>query len=539
MMTVEVWAMSVSFLIVDDEIHICKMIEKFIRDAIPDSCIYMAHNGVDALRMIENETPEIVISDIRIPGMDGIQLVKSAYEMESPSSFIIVSGYKRFEYAHNALKYGVSDYLLKPIDEQELIDAVHGILEKKRTAATSMEEMQRVSDQNQQYHSILRANAFLRLLEGDKTDMSVFSGQHTLFYTLCTQLCGSMELLETKAFCDMIFQNTVNITKSYFIKNEVLTTSFKKDNRIITVIHFSPDTRTVVEEAIIKASDALLRWCSQHEHIYVSIGISRIWHTPAEFPGSFGEASDTACFQLVFGFRRVFRAEQYEDYRKNVSDSVQRELVNVPRILENWSEQKFRSFMNRICLLVFADKKMHPACVYEIYSILTETIFRYVDSLPQVLVEKPDRPWYSIPATSIHAFFSEAEKIFMDYLRKADAEKKNARAAPIVLAQRYIETHLLEDISLEVIADKVGLTPSYFSTLFKNTTSMKFMDYVIKLRMEEARRLLVTTRKPIAEIAEMVGYYDVRAFSKRFKKETGIIPSEFRTFHFNNNIDEW
>ncbi len=531
--------MSVSFLIVDDEIHICKMIEKFIRDAFPDGLIKLAHNGMDALRIIETEEPDIVVSDIRIPGMDGIQLVKSAYDIHSPSEFIIVSGYKRFEYAHNALKYGVSDYLLKPIDDRELISAVNGILERKRSARNSMEEMARVSHENQQYQSILRSNVFLRMLDGEQPDTAIVTDTHTCFYTLCTQLSGSMELLETEAFCDMMFQNTVNITKSYFSKNDILTTSFRKDNRFITVVHFHPKSAGPVEDGLRKAPEAILRWCSQHEHIQVSVGISHIWHALTDFPASFTDASDAACFQLTAGFRKVFRAEQYEGYHTTLPSSVRRELDAVGIILENWTEQEFRSFMNRLRLTIYADRKMHPRCIYDIYTELTESIFQYVDSLPQIHVEKPVRPWYSIAVSSIQEFFSQAEAILTDYLKKVDAEKKNARAAPIVLAQRYIESHLFEDISLEAVAEKVGLTPSYFSTLFKNTTSMKFMDYVIKLRMEEARRLLVTTRKPVSEIAEMVGYYDVRAFSKRFKKETGVIPSDFRTFHFNTNIDEW
>ena len=123
--------------------------------------------------------------------------------------------------------------------------------------------------------------------------------------------------------------------------------------------------------------------------------------------------------------------------------------------------------------------------------------------------------------------------------RSIEEQKRSVDEMPVALAKQYIQSHIREDISLETVAEKVHLSHTYFSMLFKKETGRNFIDYVIWARMEEAKRLLAESQMPVSDIAEAVGYLDIRSFSKRFKKEVGITPSHFRKYHLDSQIDWW
>ena len=135
------WRTVLKILIADDEDRVCRLIEKLIDwEHLDISLVATAANGIEELELIQKYEPDIVITDIRMPGMDGLQVIERVVQMERHVNFIVVSGYKQFEYAYNALKYGVEDYLLKPIHKEEL----NKILAK--ICAARLEKEKQVSD---------------------------------------------------------------------------------------------------------------------------------------------------------------------------------------------------------------------------------------------------------------------------------------------------------------------------------------------------------------------------------------------------------
>ena len=123
----------IKVLIADDEKNICLMIQKLISwEEFGMEVVGLANTGVDAVRLMEEERPEIVISDIRMPGYDGLEVVQKAHDLGLSIDFVIISGYKYFEYAHKALTLGVEHYLLKPIDKGELEETLSKILRKRK-----------------------------------------------------------------------------------------------------------------------------------------------------------------------------------------------------------------------------------------------------------------------------------------------------------------------------------------------------------------------------------------------------------------------
>ena len=126
-------------IIVDDEIHICQLLRKIIRwDSLNMKCIGVFDNSIKALDFIRNNQPEIVLTDIRMPQLSGLELIKKVRNLKITTEFIVISGYKEFEYAHQALQYGVRSYILKPVNEDELNSELEAIGKRIRISSNEV-----------------------------------------------------------------------------------------------------------------------------------------------------------------------------------------------------------------------------------------------------------------------------------------------------------------------------------------------------------------------------------------------------------------
>lgn len=132
---------------------------------------------------------------------------------------------------------------------------------------------------------------------------------------------------------------------------------------------------------------------------------------------------------------------------------------------------------------------------------------------------------------SFEQVFSCLVKEMVEYIKTQEQNQKELELRPIRIAKKYINDNIGKNVSLEVVSREVGLNPAYFSTLFKQITEQSFMDYVISVRMEKAKSLLIRSRKEVIDIAYEIGYSDVKYFSKLFKKSTSLSPTEYRKLY--------
>jgi len=140
--------MMIKAIIADDEIRVCQLIKNLINwDVIGIEIVGEADNGITAYDLICNKNPDIVITDIRMPGLDGLALIKKVRETKPKTSFIIISGHKHFEYAQNAVKYGVEEYLLKPINKEELTNILIKLRDRLLENSERLEDDKKIKTQ--------------------------------------------------------------------------------------------------------------------------------------------------------------------------------------------------------------------------------------------------------------------------------------------------------------------------------------------------------------------------------------------------------
>lgn len=531
--------MDLKFLIVDDELHICRLIAKFVSDHFTPCEIKFAHCGSDALRLIKEHDPDIVITDIRIPEFDGIQLVEKAYEAKSRSKFIIVSGYKKFEYAHTALKFGVVDYLLKPIDEKELVSVIRGIIEQISSANTADKKYSEMMQQNDQYKYQLKINALKDILNGHTVEESALVYPQSHFILAATQISADSSLSDNQPFFDMAVKNLSGILRAFFTSLDTADI-FVYHQYLITCVNFQPEETGRIKGTIVEAMAAAKRWTTQHGRLHISTGISSIWKDCVTSAyQAFRQALNCARCHVEGGFEKVFWADDYAHRVKVLPAVIRREIQRFDRCLENAQPRQVDGYFQQLLRTVQTIPLLHPACLYDIRVQILRMLNEFAVQLGIKDIPDPKQENFCSRAASYPDFFHELANDMSRCLAEINQQKSEIDSVPVVLAKQYIHEHLGEEIRQERVAEEVHLSAAYFSVLFKRVAGCTFSEYVIKERIRCAKKLLTTSALNISEISDRLGYTDIRAFSKRFKREVGITPSEFRTIHFDSNIDWW
>lgn len=531
--------MNMKFLIVDDELHICKLIAKFIGDHFMPCSIEFAHSGKEALRYIEEKKPDIVVTDIRIPDFDGIQLVEKAFQAKSSSKFIIVSGYKKFEYAHNALKYGVVDYLIKPIDENELVKVIEGIVKQIANSNTADRKLDAIQQENDRYKQELKINALRNLLDGQPADAHVLDYEKERFMLMVTQICIDPSLSDNQAFFDMAAKNLTGILYAFFTAHAAADV-FLYQRRLVTFVNLQPGEEDAVKNAITEAFAAMRRWTKQHSSLNVSTGVSPVWRDgPAGTRENFLLALNAARCHVERGFDGVYWAEDYAGRTNELSPSMVREIQRFERCLEDVQEHQIKGYFSQLLNMIERNPLLHPACLYEIRARIAQIANEYCVQCNLQSAPRLDAQPFCSTATSYDEYFDEMARHFTEFLMEISQQKNAVDSIPVMRAKQYIREHLGEEIRQEWLAEEVHLSVAYFSALFKRVVGCTFSEYIIQERIAAAKKLLINTTLNISEIAVQIGYSDIRAFSKRFKMEVGITPSEFRSVHFDSGIDWW
>ncbi len=531
--------MELKFLIVDDELHICRLISKFVSDHFMPCDIEFAHCGSEALRLIEEHSPDIVITDIRIPEFDGIRLVEKAYEAKSRSKFIIVSGYKKFEYAHTALKFGVVDYLLKPIEEEKLVFVIHGIIEQISSANTADRKYNEMMQQNDRYRYQLKVNAWKDVLDGHTAEETILVYPDSHFILTATQISVDSSLSDNRPFFDMAVKNLSGISRAFFASPDTADI-FVYRQYLITCVNFPPEEARQTRDTIAEAMAAAKRWTMQHGRLHISTGISSIWKDHISLAcQAFRQALNCARCHVEGGFEKVFWADDYAHRIRVLPAVIRRAVQRFDLCLENAQPQQVDGYFQQLLDAVQTIPLLHPACLYDIRARILRILNEYSAQLGIKDIPALEQDNFCSRAASYPEFFREMANDMSRCLEEINRQKNEIDSVPVVLARRYVHEHLGEEIRQERVAEEVHLSAAYFSALFKRMTGCTFSEYVIKERIRCAKKLLTTSTLNISEISDRLGYTDIRAFSRRFKREVGITPTEFRAIHFDSSIDWW
>lgn len=528
-------ARPLTLLIADDE----QAIRSGIANAIDwennnIQVIGLAKDGNEAFEMIKEHHPDLVITDIKMPGWSGLDMIEQVRRQKIDVRFIILSGYEDFTFAQQAIRNGVNSYLLKPVKAETLLAEV------KRIQA-DIDAERRSGEQNAAIHTVAHA-------------AEPVVRQH--FYSMLAQ--GEYHSVSeinkgAEAFSAPVIQcPSIAATFRFTLPSESDSNQFSKDDRYL----FRTALRNVAEELAegkyhlecfldeknevgillspIKGAAAFLAECIEtmktiSSTLIITAGLGTEAHQLLDIPASCRTAEEMSEYHLYQSTIRVFEAEKIAA-QENV-------LAPRPPATQKMSEAVAANNEELICeeLKNFFDLIMYipmppPRYVRGMCTYLLNDVSKRAALLLQCEAEHSFRSFtreidYIESLEELKESMQERLFAIADTLQ---SEKKAFVPESIELAKNYIQKNVLSRLRVEDVAAYVHLSESYFAALFKKCVGITAGEYIFQCKIEKAKELLREKNMSILEIAEALEYSDYRSFSRAFKRFAGYSPTEYQ-----------
>lgn len=535
----------VKVIVADDEVKVCQLICHLIDwEGLGMELVGVAHNGIEALELISQKKPDLVLTDIRMPGCNGLELLKRVHEDNPDLEFIIISGYSHFEYAQTAIQYGISDYILKPVNREQLEASLRKVCQRQQQKAEAEQEKQQ----------LLRQTADISRLR-DKLWQDLERRQMPQTLQACNETYG-YEFTEGmyQIFCIRAdFKRNEDINQSYadYVFDQLRTKArtalesrvaplcrefavTDRDGCLIGLTNYVPDQQWAVRSALSSVLNGLCVDLHAFEQMQLHLSVSRQEKSVAALPDCLDQAQ-LAMSQRLFLQDTLF-LETLPDEKELGVEQIYLEFgAATGKSLDLLSTQQLATdigWLQRTIREKGASGRQAVQIVQKAYYLfLLSGVFQneaYLSLLEEKQAQFDRKTEFCSTYENLFRLLQDACLQGLEELRaRLDQEK----VRPIALAKRYIEEHYAEPLSLDEVCSQVGFSASYFSTLFRKETGQTFLEYLSEVRIEEAKKLFRETRLTMEAICQMVGIHDYKRFAKNFKKVNGISPKEYRNLY--------
>ncbi|MFC4321176.1 response regulator transcription factor [Litchfieldia salsa] len=489
-----------------------------------------AGNGEDALHLINECQPDLVITDIRMPVLDGLKLIQNVTESTTfMSKFIIISGFNDFKYAQQALRFGVRDFILKPIDKDELEETLI------KLEAFITQEKKEADIQNQFSINLMLQDLLLDYntpnLTPQQKKILRIDPRHTFYCYMIMELNGiEKNSKKTEVIKNQIYETIKFVCRTnyriylYELREGVFGVIINSND----IVHYQSNLTLFVEKMI----EELQRKTKEEITIYIGKEITHI----AELKSAFTTANDVMKFKYTQStskpifYRNVENLElKYVELDLNLFNQLMEQL-------EENNSDGFCSIIDKIFIefqtRTFAPEAVSTSinrCIHSVIGKIKE--FDGDESSLQTLEEIINWKSYNWSTAQLKMKFKHFMIESANLIIKL--RKENSKG-DIYKIKSYIESNFRENISLKTIANTFFLNPVYMGQLFKKTYGMYFKEYLLNLRLTEAKKLLRQTNKRVYEIAEEVGFGSTDYFVTQFEKHEGTTPTEYRNHILNS-----
>lgn len=534
-------------LIADDEEKVCELIQYLVPwNELELEVAAVVSNGLDAIEILKQKKIDIIITDARMPECDGLELIRWCHQKNLNLKYIVISGYRHFEYAHSALQYGVDYYLLKPINQKELIDSLkhliksieqeneheEDILELQKQHVIDRDRLRRhfISSYifdgrkllNRKIDSVETINEEYQMRFSDESYRALFIKIDNMNYSGCK--------------IDIVLDKIKKITEAYLTNFGNEQVSIVMHSGVIFILNYQEKEEKNFMQKVEGLYAELEKNMDIFEVLKITIGISTRVCQISEIQKCIVTAGDAVRYRIVLNQQDIIWYDKYQ-YEiipvEKIFTSVRKELLQ--SYLKNNNQEGIRRMMFDMRFEMKQNRNLSPVILYYLLDDLVDTISKVIEECvdeqnetQKLFVSFAEKVDQSITADDL---WCEIEKILDECLTILEKEMHKQQTKPIRMIKEFVEEHYAEGISLELVAEKVNLSTNYVSAIFRKETGVNFTDYLTAKRMEHAIDMLRRTNLPIKEVAECVGYTDVRYFSKLCKKTLGMKPTEYRKLY--------
>lgn len=497
-------------VIVEDEPKIreglVKTITKYTHHEIAD----IAVDGISGMKAIKDKNPDLIITDIRMPNMGGLEMLSSLEAEGIHVNAIVLTGYSDFDYARQAIKLGVIEYLLKPIDVENFITALKDVetkIKKRDMETVTVEQL------------------LWSYLDGTLDKKESIKKQLSERLHINTTVISDIFLIKPESISSETISETIHIIErklSGFCIENFHVWNMPREQAILVMmvdVNVNQNLKDLFQTRILSDIRELCECSCSYAQIK---GMDNLDLTIENLYKLFD-------YNFSFGSKTVITEEivnklSFEDI--TYPDNLERELKNA---LCNHNYVKFHTIMDSFRDTVIR-RNGNPNTVKEYTVRFSSYIYQLYKKY-----DGADREEFSFEAIIKRILDSKTkeelegyqERIY-EFISNSNSEKVNTDNGAILKVIAFIRNNYGNDITLSDAAELIGVTPEYLSQLFYKEVNVNFVPFLRNFRISVAKRLLDENRLKISEIAKQVGFSDAKYFNKVFKSVCGISPSDFK-----------
>lgn len=491
-----------------------------------------ASNAEEGFKLIDELKPDVIFTDIKMPGIDGIKFSESILQKYPTIKIVILTGYNDFNYAQKSVKIGISDFLLKPIDEDEVLNTAYklkAVIESERKEKKEFEELKRQLYDNLPY---LRERFLNELISGNLDDNLInekleffdISLDGSIYQVAALKIINSNDVNEESR----LIQNfkVSNYVKSYFKKLKNIIVFSDQMNRIVIL---SNDEKIDLYKICMRLKNKI----NKDLDCTLNIGIGNIKENIAEVRSSYMEAVDALNYHIAVGNNNIIHYRDVQ-FKESKSDSDTMHLLNELKFyLKSGLEDDAINTVKEVFSLIDvksenALKLIHVSAL-NIISVCFSVSLELKENFDDIYLSEINTYNKIVNIETLPEMIEFLSSIVINTIKAVNKEQINNINNLIDNVKKFIEENLSDsNLSLSFVAKHFYLNPSYLSRTFKKETGINFIEYLTNKRMEKAISLIKEKNMKSFEIANAVGIQDPNYFSSCFKKYTGLNVSEYK-----------
>ncbi len=513
------------FLVDDDEI-IRKGMRKIIESSnLEYTVVGEASDGELALENMKNcEKVDLIITDIRMPIMDGMELIKRIREIDQITKIIVVSGFDDFSYVRNAFMDGAVDYLLKPINKNDFLALL------KKISESILQETNDASYRKES-HGLVLAKTLNKLFQStpetvmddvlnlrkinldlDAKYAVMISSIDNYYKQKFDRLEYEEKLQQLLLHLEIKFSNRIDYRVLQYINNiDIVSFVFASSTL---------DAGAISEEFYLELKAGLM------DDTSYTMGVSQVFAGIENAPMAYLQATEAVNARFYSGRDHRIEYHTIQDKCIDMNYDVDSKASMLVHYIELCQYANAKQVVEQIFLdMSFLKPNKFKKYIHEIIEILILRVKDFQEALLCYDHEYKFNVEYTNTYNELKAYMNSIMQNATLFIRN-EREKRSKKR--MEMAKTYIEEHYMEAITLNNVADYIELNASYFSNLFKTEVGINFSEYLLDTRMNKAKILLRNPKIKIYEIGNMVGYEDAVSFGRAFKKKIGMSPKEYR-----------
>ncbi|BFT74437.1 response regulator [Paenibacillus sp. P36] len=518
-------------ILVDDEKSIVEGLKRMVNRYIPEcEVIGTAHNGLEGFKLIQTLQPDFVITDIRMPQADGLEMISMLKDEGSSIPCILLSGYTDFEYARRGMQLGVRFYINKPVEIDQLRESVYQVMDAIRADKAKVQE---VNELKQEVLSRKQEKAWRDVLDlGNDNSELVEELLQVAQIPMEGAFFGSV-LLE--------FDSNVDGSKEFGLHPvfDHIDRAFKHYRGVFRfrytgaqVAVILANDKSIKNEDVVQACVLLKQAVYQDLKLSMTIGIGTIQKRVVGVSQSFEEACYALSYKVIKGTNAVIPFPEITNLT-GPSHAVPTELIDkLETGLDNMDEAGCVDIIREIFRRMEAEKSMRPA---DLQSQCLNILLSSVRNMSFQQLQQNDflgRHILSLDSISRSRTLEQLEEWTVKVIRGIISFKLEHNIPKkkdiITEIKEYMTKHYHEPIKIADLAARFFISPYYLSQFFKQKTGETYVNFLTQIRINKAKELLQNTDLKVYEICQMVGYSDTQHFARLFEKLAGCKPREYR-----------